>query len=163
MMLPLFFFILGVSALILGSHFLIVSLKALSSHFKLKPLFLSIVVLGFVSSSPEWFVTLTASFKNATSAALGNVAGSNIINILLVLASAGLFYKCPYNKQIIRFDIPVLIISFVILGLFSLNQKIDLLEGLLFLGIFLLYLRLLFQKRKNEHQALTLIQRLFPP
>ena len=153
MMFSLFLFVLGVSGLIVGSHFLIASLKTLSVYFKLKPLFLSIVILGFVSSSPEWFVTLTASFKNATEAALGNVAGSNIINILLVLALAGLFYKCPSDKQIIRFDIPVLIISFVILGLFSINQKISFLEGLLSLGVFLLYLWILFQKRKNGTES----------
>lgn len=150
MLFSLLFLILGILALILGSHFLINSLKTLSLYFKLKPLFLSIVVLGFVSSSPEWFVTITASIKDAPDAALGNVIGSNIINILLVLALSGLFYKCPTDRQIIRFDIPVLIISFVVLGLFFLKESIAFTGSLLLLGIFLLYLMILFHKRKNE-------------
>ena len=103
----LFLLFLGLCALILGSHLLVNSLKSFSIYFKLKPLFLSIVVLGFVSSSPEWFVTITASFKDLSDVALGNVVGSNIINILLVLALTGLFYKCPSDRQIVRFDMPV--------------------------------------------------------
>ena len=163
MLFSLLLFVIGVSALIFGSHFLVTSLKTLSLYFKLKPLFLSIVVLGFVSSSPEWFVTITASFKNAPDAALGNIAGSNIINILLVLALAGLFYKCPSDKQISQFDIPVLLISFVILALFSTNQKIDFLEALFLLGIFCLYLFILFHKRKNETPNANFNSKTFSP
>ncbi len=149
---PLFLLSLGLCFLILGSHWLISSLKSLSLYFKLKPLFLSIVVLGFISSSPEWFVTMTASFKELSSIALGNILGSNVINILLVLSLTGLFYKLSSDRQIIHFDTPVLLGSFVVLGLFSVDKKINLLEGLVFLGIFFVYLMLLFYKRKNEKQ-----------
>lgn len=145
---------LGLSFLIVGSHLLVSSLKTLSLYFKLKPLFLSIVVLGFASSSPEWFVTITAGFKDLSDAALGNILGSNVINILLVLSLAGLFYKFSSDRQIIRFDMPVLIVGSLILGLFSVNQRIDWWEALLLLGVFSAYLVLLFQKRKNEDVSL---------
>ena len=87
------FLFIGLGLLIFGSHLLVGSLKSLSLYFKLKPIFLSIVVLGFVSSAPEWFVTVTASFKDLPDAALGNIFGSNVINILLVLALTGLFLQ----------------------------------------------------------------------
>lgn len=144
--------LLGIGLLILGSHWLVNSLKSLSLYFKLRPLFLSIVVLGFVSSSPEWFVTMTASFKDFSDVALGNIFGSNVINILLVLALTGLFYNFSLNKQIVRFDMPVLIGSILILGLFSINKTLDWLEGLILLGIFSIYLMFLFQKRKDGEQ-----------
>lgn len=147
-----FLLFLGLGFLILGSHLLVSSLKSFSLYFKLKPLFLSIVVLGFVSSSPEWFVTMTASFKNLSDAALGNILGSNLINILLVLALTGLFFSFSWDRQLVRFDMPVLIAGSLVLGLFSINQKIELLEGLLLLGGFFIYLVLLFQKRKSGKQ-----------
>lgn len=140
----------GLGFLILGSHLLVSSLKSLSLFFKLKPLFLSIIVLGFVSSSPEWFVTLTASVKGSSDAALGNIFGSNVINILLILALAGLFYKFSIDRQIIYFDMPVLISSLCIFGLFSIDKKIGLWEGVILLGIFSAYLWFLFRKRKDS-------------
>ena len=146
----LFFLILGLGFLILGSHLLVNSLKSISLYFQLTPLFLSIVVLGFISSSPEWFVTMTASFKNLPDAAMGNIFGSNVINILLVLALTGFFYSFSRDKQIVQFDIPILMGGSLILGWFSINQRIDLLEGLLLLGIFFVYLIFLFQKRKSN-------------
>lgn len=145
----LLFLILSLGCLIVGSYWLIRSLKFFSLWFKLSPLFLSIVVLGFVSSSPEWFVTLTASLKGLPDAALGNILGSNVINILLVLSLTGLFYKFSSNRQIVRFDMPVLIVGSLMLGLFLVNQKLVWWEGLLMLGFFVFYLILLFQKRKE--------------
>ena len=140
--------VLGFGFLALGSHLLVNSLKSLSFYFKLKPLFLSIVVLGFVSSSPEWFVTLTASFKDFSDAALGNIFGSNVINILLVLALTGLFYDFSWDRQIVRFDMPVLIVGSLVLGLFSINQQINFLEGLLLLGIFFCISNTVISKKK---------------
>ena len=125
------------------------SLQALSLRFKLNPLFLSIVVLGFVSSAPEWFVTLTAAFKKLPSAALGNIIGSNAINILLVLALTGMFFPIQREKQILRFDLPVLILGAGLLGLFSIGGRIHFIEGLFLLGAFLAYIALLLKKRKD--------------
>lgn len=150
MILALFFLVAGLALLIFGSRFLVSSLKSFSLHFRLKPLFLSIVVLGFVSSSPEWFVTMTAGFKDLSDAALGNVLGSNVINILLVLALTGLFYKFSSDQQIVRFDMAILMAGSLLLGLFSVNQRIDWRESLFLLVFFFAYLFLLFQKRKEE-------------
>ncbi len=152
---------LGLSCLALGSHWLVGSLKSFSIRFKVKPLFLSIVVLGFVSSAPEWFVTMTAGLKDRPDAALGNIIGSNVINILLVLALTGLFYSFQREKQILQLDMPVLIGSSLILALFSIDQKINFLEALFLIGIFTLYLVLLFQKRKKPSQEVLPLDKHF--
>ena len=103
-----------------------------------------------MSSSPEWFVTMTASFKGLSSVALGNIFGSNVINILLVLALTRLFYNFSLERQIARFDMPVLTGSILMLGLFSLNRELAFLKGLIFLGVFFVYLIFLFQRRKDK-------------
>ena len=149
-MLSFIFLFTGLIFLLLGSHWLVKSLKGISLYFKLKPLFLSIVVLGFVSSSPECFVTLNAGFKELSSAALGNIVGSNVINILLVLALAGLFYGFTWSKRIVYFDMSFLIVGILFLGLCSLNRNIGLLDGSILLALFALYLFFLFKQRKEE-------------
>lgn len=140
----------GLCVLILGSHWLLKSLKGLSIYFKLKPLFLSIVVLGFVSSSPEFFVSLNATMKELSSVAIGNILGSNIINILLVLSLGGLFCNFKKNVQIARLDMPVLMGSVLLLGLTVLDKVLGFLDGFIFLTLFLFYMVLLFKKRKAD-------------
>ena len=152
-MLNFLLLLLGLSFLLLGSHWLVKSLSGISFYFKLKPIFLSIVVLGFVSSSPECFVTLNASFKGLSSAALGNIVGSNVINILLVLSLAGLFYGFTWKKQIVYFDMSVLIFATLLLGLFSINKNIGFLDGLSLLTVFIIYLFFLFKQRKEENKT----------
>ena len=143
----------GLVFLLLGSHWLVKSLCGVSFYFKLKPVFLSIVVLGFVSSSPECFVTLNASFKGLSSVALGNILGSNVINILLVLAFAGLFYGFTWKKQIVYFDMSFLIFGTLLLGLFSIDKNIGFLDGLSLLTVFVIYMFFLFKRRKEESGA----------
>ena len=149
-MLNFIFLFIGLVFLLLGSHWLVKSLKGISLYFQLKPLFLSIVVLGFVSSSPECFVTLNAGFKELSSAALGNIVGSNIINILLVLALAGLFYGFTWGKHIVYFDMSFLIVGILFLGLCSFNRNIGRLDGFILLALFAVYITFLFKKRKEE-------------
>lgn len=149
-MLNFFLLLIGLICLLLGSHWLVKSLKGISLYFKLKPLFLSIVVLGFVSSSPEYFVTLNAGFKGLSSAAVGNILGSNVINILLVLALAGLFYGFTFKKHIVYFDMSFLLFGILLLGLFSIDTNIGVLDGLSLLSVFVIYMFFLFKQRKEE-------------
>ena len=144
-------FFLGLALLIFGSHSLIRSLLVLSRVFRIKPLFLSIVVLGFVTSSAEWFVTFIAAYRGVPELALSNVIGSNTINILLVLGFVGLIY--PFKRidlQIIKFDLPCLLSFLILISLFSYDGSLNILDCLTALFIFSIYIYFLFQKRKQE-------------
>ena len=154
---------LGLILLLLGSRWLVSSLKNISIYFKLKPLFLSIVVIGFVSSSPECFVTLNAVFKDLPTAAIGNIIGSNIINILLVLSLSSLFFGLSKNKHIIRFDMPFLVSSAILLGLAVLNKSLEWWDGLILLSVFSAYLFLLFKNRKSEEEEPISLDSNFSP
>ena len=154
---------LGLLCLFVGSYFLVKSIKSLALYLKLKPLFLSLVVLGFVSSSPELFVTWNASFKGLSSVALGNVLGSNVINILLVLGLAGLFHSLAGSPQLIRLDMPVLIVGIVLLGVFAIDQRLVFLESCFLLSFFFIYVVLLFRDRRdNESEGGALKPELRP-
>lgn len=160
-MLVLFLF-LGLLFLAYGSSLLVQALQALSAYFKLKTLFLSIIVLGFVSSAPEFLVTVLSAYKGVHDAAIGNVIGSNIINISLVLSITALLYKCVSQKQIMRFDIPYLLFSFCLLMLLSIDQKLDQLESFILIVVFIVYLVSVFFKRKeSQTQKLVVSSKLF--
>ena len=160
-MLNFIFLFISLLFLLVGSHWLVKSLKGLSIYFKLKPLFLSIVVLGFVSSAPEYFVTLNAGLKNLSSVALGNILGSNIINILMVLGLSGLFYDFNYKKSILYFDIPILIFGILLVGLFSIDKDISFLDGLSLFSVFIIYMIFLFKQRKAEQHKIEKVSSSF--
>ena len=145
----------GLTALSLGGHFLVRHTVRLSRGLGVKPLFLSIVILGMGTSAPEWFVTATASFQKSSGMALGNVTGSNIANILLILGLSGLFFKHPADRQITRFDLPVFLCAIAILWICSLDGALSRWECGGFLILFIFYLILLFKQRKPEKAAAT--------
>lgn len=140
----------GLGLLIFGSHLIVRALIALALLLKVKPLFLSIVVLGFVTSAPEWFVTFSAAWKGVPDAALGNIAGSNIINILLILGLTGLFYLHKPDRQIICFDLPCLLAACLVFGGLALDSRLGFLDGLLLLTGFALYLFFVFRQKERE-------------
>ncbi len=145
----LFFF--GLVLLIFGSNLLIRSLLALSHFLQVKPLHLSIVVLGFVTSSAELFVTFIAAYEGASELAVSNVIGSNTINILLVLGSVGLIYSIKQvDLQIVKFDLPCLLGFLIFLALLSYDGSLSLIDCLFSLLVFLTYIYFLFKTQKQK-------------
>lgn len=148
-----FLFILGLSLLFFGGDFLILSVKKLSKRFNVKPIFLSIFLLGVGTSAPEWFVTVTSSVQNFSDLALGNVVGSNISNIGLILGFFGLFNIAPVSKSLIKFDFPVLFLSFGLTILFSIGGFISRLESFFLLLVFVIYIFYSIKNRKTEGEV----------
>ncbi|MGI9548591.1 MAG: sodium:calcium antiporter [Bdellovibrionales bacterium] len=144
-------FFVGLSLLVLGSHLLVRSLISLSYFFRVKPLYLSIIVLGFVTSSSEWFVTFIAAYREIPEAALSNVIGSNTINILLILSFVSLI--CPFKNrdpQIIKFDLPCLLSFLVFVAILSYDGFLNFIDCLFLLLTFGVYLYFLFHIQKKE-------------
>ena len=143
-------FILGIILLFFGGDFLIRSIKSLSCYFKIKPLFFSIFLLGVGTSAPEWFVTVFSSLEGLPDLALGNVVGSNISNIGLILGFFGLFRTSSFSRSLVKFDFPFLIFSFFLVIVFSIGGFITFFESLILLLVFVAYIFLAIQKRKTE-------------
>ena len=140
MILDIFLFVVGIGFLFAGGDFLIRSIKSLSYYFNVKPIVLSIVLLGMGTSAPEWFVTVMSSLKNLPELALGNVVGSNISNVGLILSFFGLFHASSISKSLVKFDFPVLFGSFGLVILFSLGGSIISIESVILLLVFVSYL-----------------------
>lgn len=134
-MLTLVLFIIGIVLLIGGAEILVRGASKLAIAIGISPLVVGLTVVAFGTSSPELAVLLQASFAGSSDIAIGNVVGSNICNILLVMGLASLVTPMLVSRQLVKFDVPVMVgISFVLLGM-SLDGTISRLDGtLLFVG-----------------------------
>ncbi len=132
----LVFFIIGVVLLILGADFLVRGSSKLAISVGISPLVVGLTVVAFGTSSPELAVLLQASFTGKADIALGNVIGSNICNVLIVLGLTALIAPMTVSRQLIKFDVPVMIGVSGLLLWFGLDGQIGQIDGaILFTGI----------------------------
>jgi len=127
--------ILGLVALIIGGEILVRGASSIALRFKITPFVVGMTVVAFGTSAPELLVSLRAALDGSPDISIGNVVGSNIANILLVLGVTSFLGKkdIKLNFNIWKIDMPLLFASALLL-LFALrDQQLDLLEALVFL------------------------------
>ncbi len=128
--------VLGLVLLYYGAEFLVKGSSSLAFQLGVTPLLIGITIIAFGTSSPELTVSVGAALTGNSGIALGNVVGSNICNILLILGIAALIRPLEVKVQLVRLDVPVLIVCSVVLGLFLIDRTISRIEGgVLFAGI----------------------------
>lgn len=129
-------FISGVVGLTYGAHMLVTHSSKLATHFSIRPFIIGVTIIAFGTSAPELVVSLAAALKGSSAIALGNVIGSNIANIGLILGVSALLSPMPVGKDILSKEVPIMIIVIGILYLMSLDGMISRIDGgLLFAGI----------------------------
>src|SRR6056297_2699781 len=108
----IFVLILSLAILIKASDYFIDGAERLGLHFNIPPFIIGVFVLGFGTSLPELVVAIISVFQKTPEIIVGNVLGSNITNILLVLGvSAIIVKKSKINFNFLEFDIPLFITS----------------------------------------------------
>jgi cation:H+ antiporter len=139
----------GLILLVLGGNWLLKSAVALSLKLNIPKIIIGMTVVSFATSAPELIVSINAALNNASDLALGNVIGSNIANLGLVLGITLLFGTMEIKKSFYKTDWPIMMIASALLFLFLTTDKtIFQYEGIIlftFLIIFLIYI-LRFQK-----------------
>lgn len=139
----------GLTLLILGGNWLLKSAVALSLKLDIPKIIIGMTVVSFATSAPELIVSINAALNGSSDLALGNVIGSNIANLGLVLGITLLLGSMEVQKSFYKTDWPVMMIASALLFLFLAGDKIIVqYEGIIlfsFLIIFLIYL-LRFQK-----------------
>ncbi len=132
-MYPFLFIIIGFIFLLCGACFLVDGAKNLALKYNVKPLIIAVTIIAFGTSSPELFVSLISAVRGEDGMALGNVIGSNIANIALVLAVACIIKPIKPKKSLIKVDLPVMVAFAVLLFIFAFNGFISRPEGLFLL------------------------------
>jgi cation:H+ antiporter len=134
----LFLFLLGLVLLIVGAEILVRGASRLATACGLSPLVVGLTVVAFGTSAPELAITLQSTLAGQPDLSLGNVVGSNIANVLLILGLAALISPLTVAPQILRLDIPVMIAVAGLLLLLALDQIISRIDGaVLFAGLLL--------------------------
>ena len=137
--------ILGLIIVLWGAELLINSAIALGKKYKISELLIGILVIGFGTSLSELIVSIDAVLKNAAELTLGNIIGSNIANILLVIGLAGLAkkIKIPNLSNLDNFfHLSVTILFLFIFFFYNLNP----ITGIIFISIFIIYILVIIKK-----------------
>lgn len=114
MLLNIFYIILGFVLLMKGGDFLIDGAVAIAQRAKLSAMVIGITVIGFGTSMPELLVSTQAAWVGSSGLAIGNVAGSNIANIALILGVTALIHPLPSQRTMMRVDIPFMLLAMVV-------------------------------------------------
>ena len=129
--------ILGGVMLYYGAEFLVKGGVSIALKFKVSPLVIGLTLVAFATSAPELAVSIDASLKGHGDVAMGNVVGSNICNIALILGLSALIAPLPINKKLLKLDMPLMMAASLLLALFFwLNNGVNRWQGaLLFIGV----------------------------
>ncbi|WP_176083965.1 calcium/sodium antiporter [Martelella sp. HB161492] len=143
----------GLAGLYFGAEWLVRGSVATAYRLGISPLIASLVIVGFGTSLPELLVSLRAAFSGAPGLALGNVVGSNIANILLIVGLSAVIFPIAGWSKSVRRDAVVLVISAVVLLLLVQAEVISRISGLALLGMLALYLGLTYYKARAENHS----------
>lgn len=121
--------ITGFFILYIGAELLVKGASKLAVFLGLSPLLIGLTVVAFGTSAPELLVSVISAIKGKDMIAIGNVVGSNICNIALILGISSLLYPIACQREVIKRDIPVMMGISVFLILISLDSKISRPEG----------------------------------
>ena len=126
----------GLALLIYGAELLVRGASALATSVGISRLVVGLTVVAFGTSSPELAVSVMSAWKGQPGIALGNVVGSNICNVLLILGLSAAAAPLVVARQVVRLEVPIMICTSVLLILFALDGELVRWEGtLLFAGV----------------------------
>jgi cation:H+ antiporter len=145
--------LVGFVLLYYGAEWLVKGSSSLARGLGVTPIVIGLTVVAFGTSAPELVVSLISSIMGKSMIAVGNVVGSNICNIALVLGLAALFNPIKSDPSVIRRDIPIMLGISLYLLVLSLNSRLGRIEGAtLFAGI-ILYTFINYYLAKKEVRA----------
>ncbi len=142
-------FILGLVFLIAGAEWLVRGSSRFARLSGIRPIVIGLTVVAFATSAPEAAVSIIAALKGSSAIALGDIIGSNIANIGLILGVAAIIRPLKIEKTFLKREVPIMIASAGLLYLLALDSKIDFFDGLILLSGMALFIGFLFYKRKE--------------
>ncbi len=152
--------LLGFLVLVGGGELLVRGASAIASRWGLSPLVVGLTVVAVGTSTPELAVSVGAVLRGEMDLAVGNVVGSNIANVLLILGVAALVLPLAVKEQLVRIDVPAMIVASMALLFCALDGVISTVDGVLLLGLMLVHtiLTLALSRRASSPEPEVLVQ-----
>jgi cation:H+ antiporter len=145
-------FVVGFVFLIYGANFLVEGASSVAKKYNISNIVIGLTIVALGTSSPELVVNLMASFQGSADVAMGNVLGSNIANLLLILGVSGLIYPLTVNSNTKWKEVPLSLLAAIVLGIVANDAIIDghgysfvtRSDGLILVAFFLLFMHYAF-------------------
>ena len=155
----IFLFIIGLILLYVGAEFLVRGSSRLALLFRISPIVIGLTVVAFGTSFPEFVTSMVAAWQDKIDLAIGNIIGSNIANICLILGISGLIIPVAIDTKTVQKELYWMIISSVLFWIFGFNGTINHIEGsILFAGIIvftLIMVRISLKERETNEKEIS--------
>ncbi|HCC04869.1 TPA: sodium:proton exchanger [Patescibacteria group bacterium] len=143
-----FLFILGFFLLIKGADFLVDGSASIARKLAISPIVIGLTIVAFGTSAPEFIVNIFASINGNTEIAIGNILGSNIVNILFILGISAIIYPIATKRNTVWKEIPLSLLAAILLGVMANDTLIDggtfsgltRIDGIVLLAFFIIFL-----------------------
>jgi len=158
LVLNFFLLVIGLALLIKGADVFVDGASNIARKFKIPSLIIGLTLVSIGTSAPELSISVTSALQGMNSMSFGNVIGSNTFNILMVIGISALFIKLTVSKDVKRYDVPILIGIYAVLGICSFVVSpyiLSRIESAILLIIFVAYLVFLVFRGKNEETEET--------
>jgi cation:H+ antiporter len=149
----LILFVLGFVGLIVGGELLVRGASRLAAAAGIPPLIVGLTVVAFGTSSPEIAVMAQAAFGGQSELIIGNVVGSNIANVLLILGLSALAAPLIASRRLIRLEVPLMILVSFVMLVVALDGRISRLEGGVLFAGFLTHLLFMLREQRGAARA----------
>jgi len=144
------FFVLGLLILVAGAEGLVRGSSALALRLGVTPLVIGLTVVAFGTSSPELAVSVESALAGSSAIAVGNVIGSNIANIGLILGVTAMIRPMHVQPSLLREQIPLMILISLAFWVMALDQRIGFVDGLLLIGALVAFILHSYRSSANK-------------
>ena len=141
---------LGFAMLVKGADWFVDGASGIAERFKIPQLVIGLTIVAMGTSAPEAAVSITAAAQGSADITIGNIVGSNIMNVLVILGLAAAIVPIAVGKSTVRIEIPFLIVITALLALLGLDGVISLVDGIILVIFFLIYMAYLLYMAKHN-------------
>ncbi len=150
--------VLGFILLLKGADWFVDGASSIASRFGIPQLIIGLTIVAMGTSLPEAFVSITAALKSNAAITIGNVVGSNILNVGIILGITALIRPLHIQNSTIKYEMPFMILVTLVLILLGINTTISRLDGIIMWLFFLGYLYYIFKMFKNQMEETEIKQ-----
>jgi cation:H+ antiporter len=150
---PVVIFVAGLLVIIVGAELLLRAASRIAATLGIKPVLVGLTVVAVGTSAPELAVGITASVEGRGAMAVGNIAGTNLFNILFILGLSAAIRPLPIHLSSIKFDVPVMIAAAVLLLGMAWDGTLSRAEGAVLVVFAVLYIAVLIRVSRRESGA----------
>ncbi|TWT97329.1 calcium/sodium antiporter [Neorhodopirellula pilleata] len=145
--------IAGSLLLLIGGEGVVRGASRLAILARLSPLFVGLTVVSLGTSAPEMAVSIATALDGQADITIGNVVGSNLFNMLMIVGFSAIVVALPVDRQITYFDVPVMVVTCIAMGAFGYDGNINRIDGIILLTAMVIYFGVSYKLGKQKPSA----------